>query len=171
MKQIVWFCGARNTRCSSCTLHPTGLWETWYCEVNSVAMVLWRVSVVEQHEHQECPVCPLYFWWRKWNSARSLTRLNFHWRVSPSGGYRWEVGDDPGHHENTCERPSRILLLGCVCKSFKSFFTSPGNMCKRGTDTSLFTKITQGLTNVVLASSFAELETGQIWRLEDGHWI
>ena len=35
-------------------------------------------------------------------------------------------------------------------------------MCKRGTDTSLFTKITQGLTNVVLASSFAELEIGQI---------
>lgn len=62
------------------------------------------------------------------------------------------------HAKGPPENPAARAVL---CKSFKSFFTLPGNMWVRG-DTSFFTKITQGLTNVVLASSFAELEIGQI---------
>lgn len=41
------------------------------------------------------------------------------------GGCRWEVGDDPGHRESTCERPSGIPLLGGVVQVPQKFLYFP----------------------------------------------
>ena len=48
------------------------------------------------------------------------------------GGCRWEVGDDPGHHESTCERPSGILLLGGVVQVPQKFLYFPWKRAREG---------------------------------------
>lgn len=83
-------------------------------------------------------------------------------------GCRWEVGNVLGH----CETYVRGLLgpaFRQYCASHSEvFFTSPGNMYKKGIRHSS-AKITQGLQNVALANSFAELEIGQTCCLDGGH--
>lgn len=47
------------------------------------------------------------------------------------------------------------------CRSLRSLFTSPGNKYKRGVHHS-YAEMTQGLKNVALVNSFAELEIGHV---------